>query len=116
MIPSVFRFADNSVPHNVVIGPGTAQKGDHAYYCNSISDSVSGGMITFRDYRWEQPETKDTVAFLHTPKRKDGKTGHVTERVNFIGCRSSTVNKAVKIENTLRTRIMGCFLNGRKEI
>ena len=70
MIPSVFKFTDSSVPHNIVIGPGTGQKGDHAYYCDSVSDSVSGGMITFRDYRWEQPSSKDTVAFLHTPKRK----------------------------------------------
>ena len=116
MISSVFRFADNSVPHNVVIGPGTGQKGDHAYYCDSVSDSVSGGLITFRDYRWEQPSSKDTVAFLHTPKRKGGKQGHVTERVNFIGCRSSRVNTAVKITNTLRTKITGCFLDGRKEV
>ena len=116
MISSVFKFADNSVPHNIVIGPGTGQKGDHAYYCNSVSDSVSGGLITFRDYRWEQPSSKDTVAFLHTPKRKDGKPGHVTERVNFIGCRNSRVNQAVKIENTLRTRIIGCFLDGQKDL
>jgi hypothetical protein len=116
MISSVFKFADNSVPHNIVIGPGTGQKGNHAYYCNSVSNSISGGLITFRDYRWEQPETKDTVAFLHTPKRKDGESGHVTERLNFIGCRSSRVDKAVKVENTLKTRIFGCYLDGPKDI
>ena len=115
-VSAVFRFAENSVPHSVVIGPGSAQKGNHAYYCNSVSNSISGGMITFRDYRWEQPETKDTVAFLHTPKRKDGESGHVTERVNFIGCRNSRVNQAVKIENTLRTRILGCYLDGSKDL
>ena len=113
---AVFRFAENSVPHNIVIGPGSGQKGNHAYYCNSVSDSVAGGLITFRDYRWEQPQTKNTIAFLHTPKRKDGKPGHVTERINFIGCRSTRVNQAVKIENTLRTRIMGCFLMGSKDL
>lgn len=116
MISSVFKFSENSVPHNIVIGPGSGQKGNHAYYCNSVSDSVSGGLITFRDYRWEQPSSEDTVAFLHTPKRKEGKKGHVTERVNFIGCRSSRVNTAIKVTNTLRTRIMGCFLTGRKEV
>lgn len=113
---AVFRFAENSVPHSIVIGPGSGQKGNHAYYCNSVSNSISGGMITFRDYRWEQPETKDTVAFLHTPKRKDGESGHVTERLNFIGCRSSRVDKAVKVENTLKTRIFGCYLDGLKDI
>ena len=114
-VSSVFRFAENSVPHSVVIGPGSAQKGNHAYYCNSVSNSVSGGIITFRDYRWEQPETTDTAAFVHTPKRKDGASGHVTERINFIGCRSSRVNTAIKITNTLRTRIIGCYLDGRKD-
>ena len=116
MIPSVFKFAGNSVPHNIVIGPGAGQKGDHAYYCDSVSDSVSGGMITFRDYRWEQPSSKETVAFLHTPKRKDGKPGHVTERVNLIGCRCSRVDTAIEVKNTLRTRVIGCYLDGSKEI
>ena len=115
-VSAVFRFAENSVPHSIVIGPGSGQKGNHAYYCNSVSNSISGGMITFRDYRWEQPETKDTVAFLHMPKRKDGKSGHVTERINFVGCRSSKVNQAVKIQNTLRTRIFGCYLDGAKDL
>ena len=92
------------------------QRGDHAYYCNSVSDSVSGGLITFRDYRWEQPSSKETVAFLHTPKRKDGKPGHVTERVNLIGCRCSRVDTAIEVKNTLRTRVIGCYLDGKKEI
>ena len=114
-VSAVFRFAENSVPHSVVIGPGSAQKGNHAYYCNSVSNSISGGMITFRDYRWEQPATKETVAFLHTPKRKDDAPGHVTERISFIGCRSSRVDTAVKINNTLKTRLFGCYLDGRKD-
>jgi len=115
-VSAIFRFAEDSVPHHVRIGPGSGQKGNHAYYCDSVSDSVSGGNILFDSYRWEQPSTRETVAFLHTPKRKDGKLGHVTERFTLIGCRSSPVNTAIKTANTLQTRIIGSFLNGKKDI
>tara|TARA_R100000008_G_scaffold86760_1_gene81428 strand:- start:949 stop:1815 length:867 start_codon:yes stop_codon:yes gene_type:complete len=115
-ISAIFRFAENSVPHHVRIGPGSGQKGKHAYYCNSVSDSVSGGGILFDSYRWEQPSTKETTAFVHTPKRKGGKLGHVTERLTFIACRSSRVKTAIKVTNTLQARFIGSFLDGKKDI
>ena len=115
-VSAIFRFAENSVPHHVRIGPGSGQRGNHAYYCDSVSDSVSGGCILFDSFRWEQPSTKQTTAFVHTPKRKFSRPGHVTERFTLIGCRSSRVDMAIKVTNTLKTRFLGSFLDGKKDI
>ena len=108
-VSAIFRVNQKRNPHHINIGPGSGQRGDHLYYCNSTSDSVAGGFLCMNSVRWEQPSRYDTTAIVHTPKRRDGKPGHVTERFNLINCRHSTVEKSMEIANTLKVEKIGCL-------
>jgi len=88
-ISAIFRIAPKKVPHHLNIRPGTGQRGRHMYYCNSISNNVSGGFIKLDSFRWEQPASYDTTAIIHIPERIGGAKGHVTERFTIINCRHS---------------------------
>ena len=94
---AIFQNSNSYVPANLVIGPGTGQKGDHAISFTGQRERLrgTGDSFTIQNFRWEQGTDKGPAWEIDincfNPKKPQTRL-HAIESVVFINCRHSPKN------------------------
>lgn len=125
-LAAVFQNENGYVPPNVVIGPGSGQRGDHAlaFVGKREKKHGTGDMLTIQNFRWEQGTPKGPAWWIDVFRfdpAEPKKRLHAIESVVFINCRNSLLGKskeayeAFKIPKVgvLSTEIIGGFHPGK---
>ena len=113
-VMACFQAGNKTTPDHWVIGPGSGQKGDHAFFIRSKVKRVGSGLI-IRDFRWEQGESNDAPAWVVDIKRTHA-TGERLHALAFLvmsGCQNAQRTNATEIEGVLTMDIAnGNYLPG----
>ena len=124
-ISAVFQNFGGNVPANWTIGPGTGQKGDHAFALTGTTKR-SGDALTILGYRWEQGTTKGPAWLFdvdHRFRHKPEWRAHFVESITMINCRNSPqkdnsdyVSIKLPDDSYINFNLIGGYLPGKKEI
>lgn len=122
---AIFQNCNGYTPANLVIGPGTGQKGDHAICFTGDRKPLrgTGDCFTIQNFRWEQgtnkgPAWKIDIRRFH-PKNQAQRM-HTIESVVFINCRHSPQNsnpeyvgREIPAAGVLKTSFVGGYYPGK---
>ncbi len=109
--PSVINacFHLEQSPGFIVIGPGSLQQGDHAFYLNNFASSLKDSSIVFRDSRYEQGRNAktgiDSAAFVLRCERA-GRLNAI-KSVSFYHCQAAPGLGTTPAKDYLSTSIQG---------
>ena len=114
-ISACFQAGSQTTPDHWVIGPGSGQKGDHAFYIRSKVTRVGSGLI-IRDFRWEQANRNEAPAWVVDINRTHttGDRVHALAYLIMSGCQNPHRTNAAEIEGVMTMDIArGNFLPGK---
>jgi hypothetical protein len=125
-IKAVFQNEGSYVPANLVIGPGSGQKGDHAICFVGRRERTrgTGDSMTVQNFRWEQGSSRgpawliDIFRFaIEQPEQRL----HAIESLVMINCRNSPkgsqnphyVSRKIPAAGVLKAEFIGGYLPGK---
>ena len=122
---AIFQNSNSNVPANLVIGPGTGQKGDHAISFTGQRERLrgTGDSFTIQNFRWEQGTDKGPAWEIDincfNPEKPQTRL-HAIESVVFINCRHSPKNskrdyvgRHIPSAGVLSTSFIGGYYPGK---
>lgn len=124
-IKAIFQNRSAYTPANLVIGPGSGQKGDHAicFTGDRIRSKGTGDCFTIQNFRWEQGTNKGPAWKIDVHRfdpTDSAKRLHAIESVVFINCRHSPQNsnseyvgRQIPDSGVLKTSFIGGFYPGK---
>ena len=122
---AIFQNSNSYAPANLVIGPGTGQKGDHAISFTGQRERLqgTGDSFTIQNFRWEQGTDKGPaweIDINRFDSEKPQTRLHTIESVVFINCRHSPQNsnrdyvgRYIPSVGVLNTNFIGGYYPGK---
>ena len=122
---AIFQNRNGYTPANLVIGPGTGQKGDHAICFTGQRERLrgTGDCFTIQNFRWEQGTPKGPAWKIDINRfdpRQPRKRLHAIESVAFINCRHSPqksnpsyIGRDIPTNGVLNTNFVGGYYPGK---
>ena len=124
-ISAIFQNRNGYVPANLVVGPGTGQKGDHAICFTGQRERLrgTGDCFTIQNFRWEQGTDKGPAWKIDInrfdPEKPETRL-HAIESVVFINCRSGGrpsnpdyIGRYIPAAGVLSTTFVGGYYGGK---